>query len=119
MFMQQARNMYLEIQAHEDVLDALSTAGISRETILSRLEVVASFAEAMEQQQHQVAEAELATRKRREAMEALDEWMLDFLSAARYVFRKDRAQLKKIGLPIRRGVRPAEDPESDTPTDTE
>ena len=100
-FLQQARNIYLEIQAHQDLIDVLSTAGVTPVVIDSRLQFVDSLAAAMEYQQRQTAEAEIATQKLRIAMSELDEWMADFLGAARYVFRKDPKQLKKLGLPIR------------------
>ena len=116
--LQQARNMYLEIQGHEDVLTALTPLGFTPEVIASRLAFIAAFAGAMEQHQLQIAQAQVATRVRREAMDALDTWMLDFLSAARHVFRKDKEQLKKIGIPIRRPARISADPEDGAASDT-
>lgn len=116
-FMQQARNIYLEIQAHPDVINALNAVGVPSETILARLAFVAEFAGAMELQQHQIAEAAVATRRRQEAMEALDKWMVKFLNAARYVFADDKDQLKKIGLPIRRKPKAAEASKGDSTPD--
>ena len=54
----------------------------------------------MLEQQRKRAEAEVVLQKRREAMEALDAWSFEFLGTAKLVFNGDKAQLKKLGLPV-------------------
>ena len=99
--LQQINNIYEEVLAHADILAGLESFGLTAAVINDRLQLVDDFAEAMQVQQRQTAEAEIATRRRQEAMQALDDWMRDFLDTARFVFRNDPRQLKKIGIPVR------------------
>ena len=99
--LQQARYLYLEIQAHSYLTAAITPFGITPETVVNRLIQLDELAEATQEQQRQSAQDNLATQRRQAAMAVLDDWMSDFLNIARIVFRRNPAQLKKLGLPIR------------------
>lgn len=97
----QAQHFYQEIQALPDILDMLGVYNLTVDVFNNRLQHVEALADAMQTQQHLRGEATVTTQRRREAMDTLDDWTVEFLSTARNVLRKDPKQLNKLGLPIR------------------
>ena len=97
---QSTRHFYTQIAEQPDLLAGVTPYGLTGAVAEERLAEIASLEAAMQSQQIQRAEAEVMTRKRQAAMEAFDEWSLEFLGTARLVFKKEKAQLKKLGLPI-------------------
>ena len=76
----------------------LEPYNFTEEVLTARLADVESLASAMQEQQVRRAEAKIATRKRREAMQELDVWMAQFIAIARQAFRNDKEQLDKLGI---------------------
>ena len=97
---QSARHFYTQVVEQADLLAGVTPYGLTGEIAEERLAGIANLEAAMQAQQVKRAEAEVMTRKRQEAIDAFDAWSLEFLGIARLVFKKDRAQLKKLGLPI-------------------
>ena len=87
----------LDLPAMQALLDPLD---LTVEAVTAHKARVDALEAAMQEQQHRRAEAEVKTRQRREAMAALDAWMLEFLGVARLVFKREPKQLKKLGLPV-------------------
>ena len=73
---------------------------MTAEVIDGRVVELAELVEAINDQQVKKAEAQVATQRRREAMEELDAWMNRFILVARQAFRDDRKQLEKLGLVV-------------------
>ena len=96
-----AQHFYRKIQELPEVQVLLDPFSLTAAVIAERLERVDALAAAMQDQQHKRAEATVVTRRRKEAMRALDDWMIEFLGAARLAFRKEQEQLRKLGLPAK------------------
>ena len=90
------QHFYGQILAIVEILELTSRFGLDEATITGQLEYATLLESAMQEQQHKRAEAQVITRERREAMEALDQWMVEFLGTARLVFRNNKEQLKKM-----------------------
>jgi len=95
-FLHQMRHFYRQIQASEDVREAIERYTLTPQVITVRIEQVEAFAAAMKKQQVQSGEAQVATRRRREAMADLDNWMVQFLFVAKRVFKNEPKQLDKL-----------------------
>ena len=96
-----ARHVYQEILGNAEALAALAPFALTTETLTARLALVGELAAAMEAQQRQRAEAKIRTEERREAMQALDDWMGEFIRIARVAFRGQPSQLEKLGIHVR------------------
>ena len=95
-FLHQMRHFYRQVQASEDVREAVEKYTLTPEVIAARMEQVEAFAAAMKKQQVQRGEAQVATRRRHEAMADLDNWMVQFLFVAKRVFKNEPKQLDKL-----------------------
>lgn len=94
----QTRLFYTELLNNETLRGYLEAYSFNQETIQLRLAGVEGLADAMKQQQVKRAEAILATQKRQQAMDELDNWTAQFIGIARQAFRSDKKQLEKLGI---------------------
>lgn len=101
LFLQQARHFYQEVLADAEVVGIVSQYSLTQEVLESRQQDVVALVNAMHAKQLQSAEALLATRRRREAMAELDDWMIKFLFVAKRVFKNNPRQLEKLGIPVK------------------
>lgn len=101
LFLQQARHFYQEILADTKVVGVLSPYSLTQDVLESRQQDVVALVSIIQAQQLQSAEALLATRRRREAMADLDDWMIKFLFVAKRVFKNSPRQLEKLGIPVK------------------
>ena len=99
--LQRVRHFYQEILADENVSGILAGYSLTAEVLQSRQQDIDALVLAMQEQQRQTAEAQLATRRRRVAMADLDDWMYRFLFIAKRVFKNDPKQLEKLGIPAK------------------
>ena len=99
--LQQVRHFYQEILADENVAGILAGYSLSAEVLQGRQQDVEALVLAMQNQQRQRAEAQLATRRRRAAMADLDDWMYRFLFVAKRLLKNDPKQLEKLGIPVK------------------
>ena len=98
----QAQLFYQEVLDTEWLLEQLqSQFKIAAGLINQRIEQLLSLEEAMQAQQVQRAEAQLMTRRKREAMRKLDRWMATLLTVARRAFLDDPKQLVKLGITVK------------------
>lgn len=101
-FIQQASHFYDEVATNPDVLQMLLTEqNVTSEFFNVGREGVGRLIAAINVQQQKIGQAQVATRARREAMAALDEWMIEFNRTARYVFKDNERQLRKLGITVR------------------
>ncbi|MBX2819286.1 MAG: hypothetical protein KTR29_06370 [Rhodothermaceae bacterium] len=98
----QAQLFYQEVLATEFLLARLqSQFNITTDVLNQRIQQLASLEEAMQAQQVQRAEAQLMTRRRRNAMRKLDRWMGTLIAVARRALQDDPKQLEKLGIAVK------------------
>ena len=101
-FIQQASHFYAEVATNPTVLQALfDEQNVTSEFFITGREGLTRLITAMNVQQQKIGQAQVATRARRAAMAALDEWMLEFNRTARYAFKGNECQLKKLGITVK------------------
>lgn len=97
----QAKRFYAATTGSEIVMARLlERYQMTSSVIDARLAELGVLVEAINAQQVNRAEAQVATQRRQEAMEQLDKWMSDFIAVARRAFKEDRKQLEKLGLKV-------------------
>ena len=95
----QADYFYNAVKENAFVVSELeSRYKILPEFIESRQADLQLLIEAIQDQQHKRAEAQVATQRKRAALKEMDDWMTTFLGIARQAFKGDRKQLEKLGL---------------------
>lgn len=101
-FILQARHFYEGIRDHEEVRNILESAyGIMPGVMAARLDIVIGLEQALVVQQYMIGQMRDITKKRREAMKALDTWMNRFIAIARIVFKHDTPKLHKLGIRVK------------------
>ena len=101
-FIQQATHFYEEVATDPDVLQLLlDEQNITSEFFTIGREGLTRLIAAINLQQQMIGQAQVATRARRAAMAALDEWMVEFNRTARYVFKDNERQLRKLGITVK------------------
>lgn len=94
----QARQFYTNALADGTTLTALARFGVTQEKLAAG-EALLDGAEALAAaQKKETGEAQQATQERDAALEALDEWMGDFLSIARIALEENPQLLEKMGV---------------------
>ena len=96
----QALHFYNEAIEMTEIHDHLAAMGLHVEVLQERYNQVIALNEALQRQQHQRGQAIVMTQQRREVMESLDKWVIQFLAIARAIFKEDAEQMKKLGLPL-------------------
>ena len=101
-FVRQAIHFYEEAIRHSEVQALiLAEYNMTPEAFYAtRITQLTSLLEAMRIQQYQLGQARVATQQRRQAMGELDEWVRGFIRTARYAFRGNERQLRKLGLAV-------------------
>lgn len=66
-----------------------------------RMVLVNAFADALHEQQRLSGVSLVATKEREQALASLDNYMAEFIGAARLAFRQDKEQLQKLGIRVR------------------
>ncbi|MBI3960741.1 MAG: hypothetical protein HY328_18170 [Chloroflexi bacterium] len=94
----QARQFYTNALADESVLAALTRFGVSQEKLVAGQTQVAVVEGLAATQKKETGEAQQATQDRDAALEALDEWMGDFLAIARIALEENPQWLEKMGV---------------------
>ena len=98
----QARHFYQEVTANAEVMALLlSEFNVTPDVFAARQVQLASVLTLMQAQQFEIGKMRVATKKRRDAMNALDDWMAQFSSIARTAFKNDARQLRKLGLLVK------------------
>ena len=98
-FLEQARFFYDAVLADEVLLTQLQEQfDLNRTTIEKRRTAVAAFAAAMQQQQYRKGQLRQLNQQKREALQALDDWMGRFIGIARLALRGQKGQLEGLGL---------------------
>lgn len=95
---EQARTFYANAVAREGVLEALGTFNITREKLEGGRDAMESVMKAKEMQEREKGDVDRAYVTRDEALDALDDWMSDFLTVARVALADDAQLLEKMGL---------------------
>lgn len=94
----QARQFYTNAQASETVLAALGQFGVTQEKLTAGQAQVDEVESLSAAQKKETGEAQQATQARDAALEALDEWMGDFLAIARIALEDTPQLLEKMGI---------------------
>ena len=94
----QARQFYTNALADPDILTALGEFGITQEKLEAGRALVDDVEAANAAQEKEKGEAQAATVARDEALDALDEWMSDFVAIARVALEDRPQQLEKLGI---------------------
>jgi hypothetical protein len=94
----QARQFYQNALAQPTILAALATYGISAGRLQAGQNLVAAVEAANVDQKRERGEAQEATLKRDNALDAMDDWYSDFIAIARVVLDDTPQQLEKLGL---------------------
>jgi len=94
----QANQFYTNALADTSVLAALAQFGITQEKLAAGQTQVAGVGSLAAAQKKETGEAQQATQVRDGALEALDEWMGDFLAIARIALEENSQWLEKMGI---------------------
>ncbi|MBX2822581.1 MAG: hypothetical protein KTR29_22985 [Rhodothermaceae bacterium] len=101
-FIQQATHFYEEVATDPGVLQLLADKqNLTDEFFIAGREGLARLIAAINFQQQMIGQAQVSTRARQAAMADLDEWMIEFNRTARYVFKDNERQLRKLGITVR------------------
>ena len=101
-FILQARTFYANVKEQPEVMTALADQyGITPAILDTKVAAIASFEEALRQQEYLIGQTRVATQRRQEAMEALDTWMKKFIGIARVAFKDDKARLRVLGISVK------------------
>ena len=101
-FIQQASHFYDEVATNSVVLQLLQDEqNVTSDFFAIGREGLTRLIAAINVQQQMIGQAQVATRARREAMAALDEWMIEFNRTARFVFKDNERQLRKLGITVK------------------
>lgn len=94
----QANQFYTNALADAPTLAALGRFGISQEKLAAGQAQVAAVESLAAAQKKETGEAQQATQERDTSLEALDEWMGDFLAIARIALEENPQWLEKMGV---------------------
>lgn len=94
----QARQFYANALTSETILTALGQFGITQEKLTAGQAQVDEVEALSAAQKKETGEAQQATQIRDAALEALDNWMDDFLAIARIALEENPQLLEKIGV---------------------
>jgi len=94
----QARQFYANAQADAGVLAALGQFGVTPEQLAAGQAQVNAVEALAAAQKRETGEAQQATQARDGALEALDEWMDDFVAIARIALEENPQWLEKMGV---------------------
>ena len=94
----QVRHFYTALKCLPQVQVHLAPYGLIPEVIESSIQQVEVLEKIMQEQQHKKGSAKAITVQRNRAIAELDDWTLQFFGTARLLFRKQKAQLNKLGL---------------------
>lgn len=94
----QARQFYANALADPNILVELGNFGITQEKLEAGQTLVDDVETANAAQEQEKGEAQEATRKRDQALDALDEWMSDFVAIARVALEDRPQHLEKLGV---------------------
>ncbi len=100
----QVQQFYANALKAPEVLQALERFRITSEMLAANATAVESVVAAKNQQEKEKSEAQRSTQVRDEAIEALNEWLSDYLAVARIALQQDPQRLEALGL-----VTPADD----------
>jgi len=94
----QARQFYSNALANAAILSKLAEFSITQEKLLAGQSQVGAVEVANQAQEKERGEAQNATQLRDAAMEALDEWMSDFVAIARVALEAEPQLLEILGI---------------------
>ncbi len=94
----QTRQFYVNAQADAAVMAALARFGVTQEKLAAGQAQVAVVEGLAAAQKKETGEAQQTTQERDAALEALDEWMGDFLAIARIALEENPQWLEKMGV---------------------
>lgn len=97
-WIEQAEQFYANAIGDADVEAGLGRFNVTPADLEAGRDAVAAVAAANAEQEREKGEAQKATETRDEALDALQDWMVDFRDVARVAFRDDPQQLEKLGL---------------------
>lgn len=93
-----ASHYYNTLLVKQDILKDLAEYAFTKDYVEHRLTNVAKLITAMRTQKKCIGDAQITTTQLNQALRQLDEWMSEFIQAARFALRKDPKQLKKLGI---------------------
>ena len=102
-FILQAAHLYEQMRDHVDLLS--ERFNFTQPVIDERLAALNRLNAAFQEQQQAIGQSRVATEARREAMQALDRWMKEFIAVARIAFRDETAKLSKLGIRVQSSSR--------------
>ena len=98
----QATHFYSEVPTHDGVMAMLLRDFNTTPAIYAaRQAEMGTVFKAIQVQQHEIGRMREATKRRHEAIHALDDWMAQFSAIARTAFRHNPEQLRKLGILVK------------------
>ena len=97
----QAKRFYANALGNADTLAGLARFGITQEQLEAAQASLDEVEVASAAKQREMGEAQKATQTRDAAVDALEDWMSDFIAIARIAFEEDAQQLEKLGIVVR------------------
>ncbi len=98
MWVQRCGIFYTNLLDSPHFCEAMATFGRTRDMLETEYKEFSEVADALARHRREMGEAREATARRDQCMEALDEWMSDFLDIARLALPNQPESLKKLGL---------------------
>jgi hypothetical protein len=98
MWVQRCGIFYTNLLDSPHFCATMATFGRTRAMLEAEYKEFSDVADALAKHRREMGEAREATARRDECMEALDEWMSDFLDIARLAMPNQPESLKKLGL---------------------
>ena len=93
-----AAHFYTTLLQSDEMLAVTMEYHLNPESIQQRISQVAALKEAMKHQTFSKGKAQATTSQFHTALRTMDEWMSDFIKAARFAFRTQPKQLVKLGI---------------------
>jgi len=91
----QARVFYTNVL---DIAAELETFGVTQAELETGQAMIEAVADARARQQQGKSKAQQTTRQRNEALQALNQWMDDFMTVARIALRESPQELEALGV---------------------
>lgn len=96
--MSQMRQFYAAALANPAITTGLAGFGITKEKLIAGQALLAGVEASLSAQLKESGEAQEATEKRDAAMDALDDWMSDYIAIARIALEERPQLLEKLGI---------------------
>ena len=100
-WLEQANLFYDNALANPDILNGLAKFGITEEKLQAGKTQVEELAALNAAQEKEKGEAQQATKTRDEALDALDDWLEDFLAIAEVALADKPQFLEALGVRVR------------------